>query len=309
VAARPHTGKSLYLGYDAGGSVDAHLRAFHVSFDRPYMDDGLPLHFIDNTYFISWAEGQGYDLTYATSVDLHAGQVNPAHHRGLVFSGHDEYWSTPMRQVVDQATALGRGLAFMSANNMYWHIRFSPSAAGSPHRVVECYKQAPDPLGDPTTRTWLWRDLGQHARLTEQLVLGVQYVAVVPKEVPLVVLGPDHWMWAGTGAKRGDRIRDWSAARPTCCSRTCPDRSAAPRAAVRLAVHDDSGRDRDPADEHLGNAVRRDHLHRRHVPVDACVDRGAPRRRAGPARHGERPRPHRRLLALRVRRSGGTPPG
>ncbi len=99
-------GKSLYYGYPdsarsaAPGSSTPNVyddRAFHVSFDRPYDGYGMPnLADLDQT-FVQWAEERGYDMTYASSMDLHDGRVDPSKYAGVIFCGHDEYWSREMR--------------------------------------------------------------------------------------------------------------------------------------------------------------------------------------------------------------------
>ena len=70
----PHnhsTGKSLY-GYNSEGSetISDRTAAVKVSFDRPYADSGVGNLFAYDEPFAAWLERGGYDVTYATSVDL-----------------------------------------------------------------------------------------------------------------------------------------------------------------------------------------------------------------------------------------------
>jgi hypothetical protein len=196
------TGTSLYDGYTPDGRVEFAARAVEVSFDRPYSGDGLPNHMDRDLDFITWVERNGYKVTYATSQDLHAGRVDPGRYRGLIFPGHDEYWSQEMRQVAERAVAVGSSLVFMAANNIYWHARLQPSTDGRPNRVVTCYKDRRDPRATAPGRTGLWRSLGG-GHLAEQGLLGVQYNGIVQGSAPLVVQAPDHWFWAGTGVTAG----------------------------------------------------------------------------------------------------------
>ena len=193
------TGASLYHAWDGQGRLLGEAdAAVTVSFDRPYAGAGLPLH-VGHAYdFIRWAERYGYDLAYADARDLHAGRVDPAHYRGMVFPGHDEYWSVPMRRAVEAARDQGTSLVFLSANSMYWQVELGPCPAGEPDRLLSCRKRRRDPRG----RTALWRDLGE----PEQLVLGVQYAGRVPEPSPLVVRNADHWLWEATGAAEGDQL-------------------------------------------------------------------------------------------------------
>ncbi|MEO3765232.1 N,N-dimethylformamidase beta subunit family domain-containing protein [Streptomyces sp. B8F3] len=191
------TGASLYHAWDDEGCLLGEPEAATtVSFDRPYAGAGLPLHAGHAYDFIRWAERYGYDVAYADARDLHAGRVDPTRYRGIVFPGHDEYWSVPMRRAAEKARDAGTSLVFLSANTMYWQVGLAPSAAGEPDRLLHCAKrQGP---GRPA----LWRDQGA----PEQELLGVQYVGQVPEPRPLVVRNADHWLWEATGALEGDEL-------------------------------------------------------------------------------------------------------
>lgn len=191
------TGASLYHAWDEQGTLlgeeDA---ATTVSFDRPYAGAGLPLH-VGHAYdFIRWAERYGYDLAYAETRDLHAGRVDPTRYRGLVFPGHDEYWSVPMRRNVELAREHGTSLVFLSANTMYWQVELGPSASGVPDRMLHCRKRHGP--GKPA----LWREVDR----PEQQLLGIQYAGRVPEPHPLIVRNADHWLWDSTGAVDGEEI-------------------------------------------------------------------------------------------------------
>jgi hypothetical protein len=199
------TGASLYHAWNGDGELlgEEHA-ATTVSFDRPYAGAGLPLH-IGHAYdFIRWAERYGYDLAYANATDLHAGRVDPGRYRGLVFPGHDEYWSVPMRRAVEQARDGGTSLVFLSANTMYWRVELSPGSNGEPDRLLTCRKRRrpADGSGGGHPGSVLWRDLGE----PEQQLMGIQYAGRVPEPVPMVVRNTDHWLWEGTGLRDGERV-------------------------------------------------------------------------------------------------------
>jgi hypothetical protein len=193
------TGASLYHAWDEQGRLlGEESAAVTVSFDRPYAGAGLPLH-VGHAYdFIRWAERNEYDLAYADARDLHAGRVDPTRYRGVVFPGHDEYWTVAMRRAAERARAHGTSLVFLSANTMYWQVALAPSPSGRPDRLLTCRKHRPDARG----RTALWRDLGE----PEQQLLGVQYAGRVPEPRPMVVRNAHHWLWRGTGAGEGDEL-------------------------------------------------------------------------------------------------------
>ncbi|WP_030380695.1 MULTISPECIES: N,N-dimethylformamidase beta subunit family domain-containing protein [unclassified Streptomyces] len=191
------TGASLYHAWDERGRLLGESEAATtVSFDRPYAGAGLPLH-VGHAYdVIRWAERYGYDLAYADARDLHAGRVDVTRYRGLVFPGHDEYWSANMRRAVELARECGTSLVFLSSNTMYWQVELGPSPSGTPDRLLTCRKrQGP---GRPV----LWREIDR----PEQQLLGIQYQGRVPEPSPLVVRNAGHWLWEGAGAREGEEL-------------------------------------------------------------------------------------------------------
>ncbi|MBF6047766.1 phosphoribosylamine--glycine ligase [Streptomyces sp. NRRL B-1677] len=190
------TGASLYHAWDEHGRLlGEEGAATTVSFDRPFAGAGLPLH-VGHAYdFIRWAERYGYDLAYADTRDLHAGRVDPSRYRGLVFPGHDEYWSPAMRRAAELARDSGTSLVFLSANTMYWQVELAPSPAGPDH-LMTCRKHR------GPGRSALWRDVSP----AEQQLLGIQYAGRVPEPAPMVVRNADHWLWDATGAGEGDEL-------------------------------------------------------------------------------------------------------
>jgi hypothetical protein len=193
------TGASLYHAWDEQGRLLGESEAATtVSFDRPYAGAGLPLH-VGHAYdFIRWAERYGYDVAYADASDLHAGRVDPTRYRGLVFPGHDEYWSAAMRATVELARDAGTSLVFLSANSMYWQVELGASPSGVPDRLLTCRKRRGP--GKPV----LWREIDR----AEQQLLGIQYAGPVPEPHPLIVRNAGHWLWEATGAHEGDEIEN-----------------------------------------------------------------------------------------------------
>jgi hypothetical protein len=204
-----HTGKNLYRGYLADGSVGgAAERAFQVSLNRPYSSNGSPPRADLDIAAVQWLEANGYDVCYASGIDLHQGRIEPGRHRALVFPGHDEYWSGAMRNVVEKAIRDNTHCAFLAANNIYWNVRVEADPRGTAGRVVTCYKESPDPAPDGFGPTERWRTLGTDQEQAEARLLGVQYNGIVQDHAPLVVGKAEHWFWAGTGLRDGDEIRD-----------------------------------------------------------------------------------------------------
>ncbi|MBV8462713.1 MAG: hypothetical protein JO368_05425 [Acidimicrobiales bacterium] len=209
-------GYSLYYG-NAGGALSfTHApgggsfdhRARIVSFDRPYDFDWAngASDFVGNEFpLVYHAEQLGLDVTYWTDVDLHNSPQLLRNHKVLFSLGHDEYWSTPMRDAAQQAVAGGVNLAFLGANACYRQIRFQPSAVG-PNRQEVCYKSASeDPLtGQEDALVTVNWDQAPVDRPEAQLI-GSTYQDV-QANADGVVADATHWTLAGTGLAAGQRI-------------------------------------------------------------------------------------------------------
>jgi hypothetical protein len=199
-------GKSFYP-YNSVGPA-----AVKVSFDRPYDQwDGAGAFFDWDFPMIRWLEREGYNVTYVTDLDVHAGTGWLAGRRALLSAGHDQYWSRAMRDNWEAARDVGRSLAFFGGNAAYWQVRYEPSTRGVANRVLVGYREASlDPLTgvDNSRVTVAFRsDL---VRRPENALLGVQWEGSTgfATTFPYVVQAADHWIFAGTDAAPGQA---WSA--------------------------------------------------------------------------------------------------
>ena len=198
-----------YWPIGAGGrSLYGGPRSVEVSFDRPYYGSGVGRSFFDfEEPFVAWLERAGYDVTYATSVDLDLqGAALLERHRVMVVAGHDEYWTAGMRAAATTARDHGVSLAFFSANNIYWQARLNPASDGRPDRILVCYRNAAlDPQPSLALKTVRWRD--PPVNQPEDSLLGAQYSNQVAVRANWVVADAGSWVYRGTGLSNGDRIR------------------------------------------------------------------------------------------------------
>jgi hypothetical protein len=203
-------GKSLYTYNSANG-----VRAYKVSFDRPYEGDGSGDYFGWEVYLVQWLEQTGYDVTYSTDVDA---QANPSRLRsvkGVLVPGHSEYWSKGMYDAAQAARDAGVSLGFVGSNDIYWQVRYEASAAGVGNRVLVCYKTSdpPNPV-DPITATspglttTQWRLTP--ANRPEQALIGIQFTSQTgngwDNTVPYVVSNSANWVYANTGLTNGSSV-------------------------------------------------------------------------------------------------------
>jgi len=224
-------GYSLYFGRGRGGRSFQN-RGRIVSFDRPYDQPGGAGDFIGLEFpLVQLMEERGFDVNYATSVDVHRHPELVLQHRALLSPGHDEYWSRPMRDGAEAARDHGVNLAFFGANAAYRQIRFEPSAIG-PDRHQICYKAAnEDPMRkmDPSLVTVNWRDAPVNR--PENAMIGQQYKCN-PVSNDMVIVAPDAWVFENTGVTMNQRLP--TVIGPECDSYT-PGKQVPPN--VQILAH------------------------------------------------------------------------
>ena len=197
-------GSSLY-----GFHGRAKLQGNRVSFHRP------PRTLFPNweAPFVAWAESNGYELEYASNMDLELRPEILKNYRLILSVGHDEYWSTPMRDSLEKFIADGGNAAFFSGNSVCWQVRWE---AGD--RALTCWKQwyNQDPLypkKDHRLLSTLW---SHHlVKRPENELTGVGFLhggyhrshgQFMDGKGSYTVHRPDHWVFAGTDLKRKDEF-------------------------------------------------------------------------------------------------------
>ena len=194
-----HNGALSFTHAPAGGTYDDRARI--VSFDRPYDHDWATgaADYIGNEFPVVYqAERLGLDVTYWTDLDLHARPNLLTRHKAMVSLGHDEYWSSPMRDGAALALAGGVNLAFLGANACFRQIRLEPSPLG-PDRHQVCYKSAAeDPMTGRNdalvTVNWPQPPVSR----PEAELIGSTYQDI-EASADMVVTDPSSWVVAGTG--------------------------------------------------------------------------------------------------------------
>jgi hypothetical protein len=185
------------------------LQGTRVSFDRPlagfFRQWELP--------FIAWAERQGYALDYAVNSDLEFRPEILKPYKLVLSVGHDEYWSAPMRDHVEEFITAGGNVAFFSGNTCCWQVRSEEAG-----RALVCYKQALvlDPLFATNDHRLLGTLWSHHlVGRPENSLTGVgllhggyhrSHGQYMEGEAAFTVHRPDHWLFASTGLRQGDKF-------------------------------------------------------------------------------------------------------
>lgn len=188
-----------------------------VSFDRPYAREAQHANIVDDPLTIGsgeflpfefplayWLEQHGYDVTYCANTDM----FTPDHGlrcKAFVSVGHDEYWEIRQYHSVEAMRDAGVNLLFFSGNAVCWVTPFRSSADGRPNRIM--FRGGP--YG--AERDYARRRESEHGPFPEHgpdegFLMGVRNVEPVNGAGDWIILKPEHWIFEGTGIKKGDRI-------------------------------------------------------------------------------------------------------
>ncbi|MCU0960571.1 MAG: hypothetical protein MUF48_10755 [Pirellulaceae bacterium] len=211
-----------YNGWPYQSSLYTHPRGGQgpwadVSFDRPYGREAQYLAIVNDPLSVGsgayltfefplayWLEQQGYDVSYCSNRDL----ITPD--RGLlckafVSVGHDEYWDIRQHESVVAMRDAGVSVLFLSGNAVCWVSPFKPSHAGRPDRAIF--------RGGPYGGAYKWaadRER-QHGPFPERgpdegYLIGARNVDPVNGGADWICTRPEHWLFADTGMRQGDRV-------------------------------------------------------------------------------------------------------
>jgi hypothetical protein len=164
-----------------------------------------------DSHFVVWAERAGYELDYASNADLELRPELLDGRRLYISVGHDEYWSSAMRDHVEAHIARGGNALFLSGNTAFWQVRLEDGGT-----AMVSYKglaRSHDPVTDPRLLTSFWSDpqLGRpETRMTGLSFTRGGYHRMaggVPRGAGgYTVWRPRHWLFAGTDLRYGDLL-------------------------------------------------------------------------------------------------------
>lgn len=148
--------------------------------------------------FIRWLLRHGYAPEFCTDLDLHEDPDLCRRYRLLLSVGHDEYWSETVRNRVEDFVTGGGNVAFFGANICWWRIHVVDGGS-----AIVCHQGGPHGALDH----W-WPQTG--AGRPEDALTGASYRHGGgwwdgPRATGgYIVQEPDHWVYAGTGLRRGE---------------------------------------------------------------------------------------------------------
>ncbi len=186
-----------------------------VSFDRPY---GKYRQIYDNPQSLGsgewlcwefplayWLEEQGYDVSYCSQSDMLT-PVRGMKCRTFLSVGHDEYWDEREYHSVSAMRDAGVNVMFLSGNAVCWVSPFRDSSSGPSNRIIS---RAAPYGGFDRHRKAAGGEITHFDRTgpDEGLLMGAVNVIPVNGGGDWVCAKPEHWMFEGTGMKKGNSIR------------------------------------------------------------------------------------------------------
>ena len=148
--------------------------------------------------FIRWLARQGYAPEFCTDLDLHADPELLLRYRLLVAAGHDEYWTAPTRDAVEDFVAGGGNAAWFGASLCWWRAHLVDDG-----RALVCCQ---DGARGALDQWWPASGVGR----PEDDVSGASYRhgggwrEGARHTCGFIVQQPEHWVFAGTGLRRFD---------------------------------------------------------------------------------------------------------
>ncbi|MCH8924160.1 MAG: hypothetical protein IIA67_13555 [Planctomycetes bacterium] len=179
-----------------------------VSFNRPYgkycqildapLSTGSGEFFLWEFPLAFWMESIGCDVTYISNLDTHRDAAGLRRAKGFLSVGHDEYWTIEMFENVRAAIGAGVHAAFFSGNAVCGRIRFDEKT-----RAFERVGVFGPPGG---MRDFESMKSLEHKRPYANELVGAHSTGPVTGGADWICTAPDHWIYAGTGMKAGERI-------------------------------------------------------------------------------------------------------
>lgn len=188
-----------------------------ISFDRPY---GKYRQIYENPQSVGsgewlcfefplayWLEQHGYDVTYCANADcLQVGNITRC--KTFLSVGHDEYWDPRQYDAVKTAIAGGTNALWLCGNSVFGVTPFKPSSSGQNKRILKrtgIYAGLTDKEIEESinvfTKEWK-RDTRNEAD-----IIGARSIVPFNGGGDWVCTKPEHWIFEGTGMKKGDAVR------------------------------------------------------------------------------------------------------
>lgn len=143
---------------------------------------------------LGWLEREGFDYDYYAEAQLHDGTLPLASYNVLIASVHPEYWTREMMRRVKEWIEQGGRFLYLGGNGLNCEVTIDGS-------IMRCLSYQPPEYESRMQRTFE----------PEAALLGVAFTDPgVMTAAPYAVIDERHWIFEGTGLRRGDLFGDKS---------------------------------------------------------------------------------------------------
>ena len=228
-----------YSLYDSDSPYQPLSARTWVSFERPYgkypqvvdqpLSQGSGEFLLWEFPLCYWLEQHGYDVTYCSNADTHSDRQGLERVKCFLSVGHDEYWTLQMFENVRQSVQNGLSAAFFSGNSIMWEIAMEPSVnfagtdvdkqTGLTKSGARASTSSFEQAGFRTIyRRGRFGGVSEDEHATgmmgpfmsklpnENTLIGARTMYPFNGSADWIVSKPNHWIFEGTGMKKGDRV-------------------------------------------------------------------------------------------------------
>lgn len=166
---------------------------------------------------LAWLEREGFGYELYSEHQLHTGQLNLDAYDVLIFGVHPEYWSRDMYvRVKEWVYQRGGRILYLGGNGVNCEVEY-PEATTMRLRSHLKSDQGSFSMPDPDHPGEFLESRFHRTVECEANLLGVVSTdSGIMTSAPYEVIQDDHWVFAGTGLKRGDRFGE------RCSHERCP---------------------------------------------------------------------------------------
>ena len=203
-----------YSLYDNGGEYLVLGPGMEVSFDRPYgkycqildqpLSTGSGEWLLWEFPLAYWMEQQGYDVTYISNLDTARRSGGAQAGQGLPLGGPRRILQPADVQPPQAAIAEGLNVAFLSGNTCCG-VTSCPRQTGRP-TASSAGRTATAESDEVARRLPDMADAARSRRRTRSTLIGARSTGPVMGGGDWICVKPEHWLFAGTGMKKGDGI-------------------------------------------------------------------------------------------------------
>ncbi|HWR13565.1 MAG TPA: N,N-dimethylformamidase beta subunit family domain-containing protein [Terriglobales bacterium] len=148
---------------------------------------------------LGWLEEQGFEYDYYAEAQLHDSTLDLDSYKLLIISVHPEYWTRAMYDRVERWVRAGGHLMYLGGNGLNCEITIEGD-------IMRCLSH--DDTKSPKSN----HDSRMHRTFrSEAALLGVAFTDPgAMTAAPYRVLNETHWVYSGTGLKKGDLFGEHS---------------------------------------------------------------------------------------------------